>query len=294
MKTFLVAIDYSEESIKALELALQLASHTDAQLLLCHVFESSVLVAGVDEPVYALPAYATKKEALGKLRKFTTLAKKNTPYAVPIRFTVKAGNVVQELLELVSVRDVSMVIIGTRGGYTSYLDKILGTIAETLVQHAPCPVLAVPKDAVLGQVREIVFATALEPAESDALQVIHQVQRLFAAKLTLLYVDVAGELGQVNVAIEKNYLLQAFAEEEVAFAQISSASVAEGIEQYSKDHDADLVAFTVADHGIWGDLLHSSVASKMVQRLSVPMLALPKYGKAVDLIKTEERLKPAN
>ncbi|WP_347158696.1 universal stress protein [Pontibacter chitinilyticus] len=283
MKTLLVPIDYSEDALKALEMALDLASRMEAQLLLCHVYQPPVLISDVNEPVFALPEYETKQEALSKLRKFARLIKQNAGVAVPLRFTVRAGDVVDELLELIKARKVSMVVMGTRGG-TSLLNKLLGTTTEELVQQAPCPVLAVPVNAEPGPVSRIVYATALKPTEADTLPVLLQIKRLLRAALTLLYVDTDGKMEPVNVAVCKNYLLQHVPDDEVSFVQIKSKHVAAGIEHYAKAYNADMVAFRVSEGAIWNELFHPSVCSRMLQELNIPILALPKHGKPVELI----------
>ena len=287
MKTLLVPIDYSEESLKALEIALNIASRLGGQLLLCHVYQPPVLLSGEHEPVFALPEYETKKNALRQLRTFVNIVNTNAQNKVPLKFTVKAGDVVEQLLQLIQASDVSMVIIGTRGR-ASIVAKVFGTTSEELVQHAPCPVLIVPGRAEISFISKIVYASALKPDEAVALRVLTQMKKHFQASLALLYVDRNGKQGQVNIAVRKNHLLHEFSDD-VAFASIKSRSVAEGVAQYVKDNKCDLVAFTVSEHGLWQDLFHSPISRQLLLKLNLPMLALPKHGKAMDLERSEEK-----
>ena len=282
METFLIPIDYTDKSLKALEVALNLASRTEAQLLLCHVYQPPVITGEENEPEFALPAYETKKHAVKQLRKFVNVVKSNAPTAVPLKFTTKAGDVVEELLELVRARDVSMVVMGT-GGSGSYLARVFGTTAEELVRHAPCPVLVVPEKAELGAISHLVYASALRPGEAEALFVMAQLKKLFNASLSLLYVERKGQENQINVAVLKNYLLHNFDEDEVDYTTIEGKSVVDGIEHYVETKDCDLVAFTVSEHALWKDLFHSSVTSRLLHTLNIPMLALPKHGKPTGL-----------
>lgn len=288
MKTLLIPIDYSEKSLKALEVAFNLASQIQGQLLLCHVYQPPVLLSGEHEPVFALPEYETKKQALRKLRIFTYLAKTNAQCKVPIKFTVKAGSVVEGILELVKSRAVSMVIMGTRGK-SSILAKAFGTKTEELVQHAPCPVLIVPESAEISSISKIVYASALRPDEAAALRVLTQMKKLFHASLILLYIDRNGEQGQLNIAVRKNYLLHEFSDGEVEFVSVKNSSVAEGIAQYVKDANCDLLAFTVSDHEPWTALIHSSIIKQLLLKVNLPLLALSKHGKEMNLEQVEVR-----
>ncbi|GAA4436907.1 hypothetical protein GCM10023188_30510 [Pontibacter saemangeumensis] len=288
METFLIPIDYTDKSLKALEVAFSLASRIEAQLLLCHVFQPPVITGDENEPEFALPAYETKKHAVQQLRKYVNMVKSNAPTAVPLKFTTKAGDVVEELLDLVRARNVSMVVMGT-GGSNSYMARVFGTTSEELVRHAPCPVLVVPKSAELGAISHIVYASALRPSDTEAVFVMAKLKKLFHASLSLLYVERKGQESRINVAVLKNYLLHNFDEDEVAYTMIEGKSVVDGIEHYVKTRDCDLVAFTVSDHALWKDLFHSSVTSRLLHTLNIPMLALPKHGKATALAHMQEK-----
>lgn len=279
MKTLLVPVDYSEASLKALEIALNVASRVEAQLLLCHVYLPPVHATGAFHPVYALQAYETEQDALKKLRSFVRTVKKNTDVKVPIKCTIVTGSVVEELLELAETRKVSLIIMGTTGR-GSLENKLFGSTTKHLVKHASCPVLAVPEKARLSPVNRIVYASALDPAEANALTQLSQLRKLFSSTLTLLYVDCGEEQSKVNIDIRKNELMKNFAEEEYTFSQIRCANIAEGIKRFVEAYNADLVAFTVSKRGFWKNMLQSSITSRLLQELNLPMLAFPQYAGA--------------
>lgn len=287
MKTFLVPVDYSEASLKALEVALNIASHVGAQLLLCHVYLPPVHVTGAFHPVYSVPAFETKQDALKKLRAFVKLVKKNADVKVPIKCTIITGSVVEELLELAEERKVSLIVMGTTGRGTLE-NKLFGSTTKHLVKHAFCPVLAVPEKARVSAVSRVVYATALEPAEAEALVQLSQVKNIFSSTLTVLYVDCGNTQSKVNIDIRKNVLMRDFAGDAYTFSQIRCDDIAEGIERFVEAYNADLVAFTVSKRDFWKNLLQSSITSRLLQELNLPMLAFPQYaGEATGIAEQE-------
>jgi nucleotide-binding universal stress UspA family protein len=55
---------------------------------------------------------------------------------------VRIGSAWQEITEIARDRDIDLIIIGTHG-YTGLKHLVLGSTAEKVVRHAPCPVLTV-------------------------------------------------------------------------------------------------------------------------------------------------------
>ncbi|MFD3001930.1 universal stress protein [Pontibacter toksunensis] len=276
MKTLLVPVDYSEASLKALETALNLASRIHAKLLLCHVYQTPVYAAEVHHPVYALPLYETKQDALAKLRKFVKRVKNDPEVDVPVAYTVVVGSVVEGLLELAQKRKASLIIIGTTGR-GSLENKLFGSTTKHLVKHASCPVLAVPQKARLSPVNRVVYASALEPGEAGALVQLSQLRHLFSSALTLLYVDCGDKQSQVNIDIRKNELLKDLPDDTYTFSQVRCDKVAEGIVHFVQAYNADLLAFTVSRRGFWKNMMQSSTTSRLLEELNLPMLAFPQY-----------------
>ncbi|WP_114783207.1 universal stress protein [Botryobacter ruber] len=279
MNTILVPVDYSNACLKALEVALNLASRLNGQVLLCHIYHPPVFVEAEedieDDPeALAMEEAGTKQEALVKLRDFAQLVKANSPEQVPVGFTVQAGNVVEELQKLIKDKAVTMVVLGSRK-QTSILNKVFGTTTEKLLKEATCPVLAVPESAQSNPFGRVVYATALEPYEENALRILVQAKNQYNSTIAVLYVENTGLQEAIDVDGRKKSLLKEFSQQQLIFSQVKSKDVAKGIEDYVQSFNADLVAFTVSHHTFWQDLFKSSVTSRLLHELDLPLLAFP-------------------
>lgn len=140
IQKILVAVDFSEASKRALDMATELCTRFGASLDLIHALEvpmPSVSPYGVvtsdssfaDERRAAREKLAELKTEL-EARGFTPdahLAEPPAPTAID---------------EMARSIDADLIIMGTRGN-TGLKHVLLGSVAERTLRHAPCPVLTV-------------------------------------------------------------------------------------------------------------------------------------------------------
>lgn len=143
VRRLLLPTDFSPAADQALGAAvLLLAGSADAQIILVHTFHiaptvvplggfgggaSSLLVANAHQ--LAMDAAEPSAEALRE-RGFR------------VEVVVERGDPAEVITDLASERDVDVIAMGTRG-HSKLRLVLMGSTAERIVEHAPCPVLTV-------------------------------------------------------------------------------------------------------------------------------------------------------
>ena len=61
---------------------------------------------------------------------------------VKIRTEIRTGNPYMEITEMAGEKKIDMVVVSTHG-YTGFKHVFMGSTAERIIRHAPCPVLTV-------------------------------------------------------------------------------------------------------------------------------------------------------
>jgi universal stress protein A len=149
IKHILVPIDFSDCSRKALDYALPLARENKAVITLLHVADpgySGGVYGGVD---YAyLERSATEDAEVG----LTKVAKEQIPDDVSAVTLVKIGKAWEEIVAVADTLPADLIVISTHGR-TGLKHVFIGSVAEHVVQRAPCPVFVVRE-----QEREILAA----------------------------------------------------------------------------------------------------------------------------------------
>jgi len=146
IKKILVPTDFSEASKAALKYACEIATATNASSCILHTVENPYLVGG-------LPEYSSlPQDYFEQLERSARRDLEALPEAVitpdegkryRVRLVLRRGVAAQEiLLYLQEHPDVDLVVMAThgRGGVARLM---MGSVADTLVQTARCPVLTI-------------------------------------------------------------------------------------------------------------------------------------------------------
>jgi nucleotide-binding universal stress UspA family protein len=125
--------DFSTASDAALSHAEALAKQTSASLLILHV-EEPPLAYGAGELYYGLPEPSSER-ILKMLEQITP-----TDPMISFKHRLTIGDPAGEIVRIAGEEGVQMIVLGTHG--RSVISRMLmGSVAETVVRRAPCPVL---------------------------------------------------------------------------------------------------------------------------------------------------------
>ena len=141
-KQIVVAIDFSESSLAALQWALSLAEETDAHLWLLHAIEVPPELRApsvvTDQDVDELNAFAAAS-ALSRLR---SLIPEQAAEFCSIETATATGEASHALLKFAAEHDADLIVMGAQGH--GALDRLIfGSKTRGVVGAATCPVLTV-------------------------------------------------------------------------------------------------------------------------------------------------------
>jgi universal stress protein A len=106
---------------------------------LVHIIEPSFLVGDVENLALPIPQHALAENAKGKL---LSMAAREIEELVPVRIEVRMGSSFDLIAAVAKETDADLIIIATHG-YIGLKHLLLGSTAELVMRHAPCPVLTV-------------------------------------------------------------------------------------------------------------------------------------------------------
>ena len=140
LKTILVPTDFSDYAEHAYKWALGLAADCKAKVVLFHATPTMSHLA-FPESVYYPDLARMEGEMIADAEKRVAefMAKKGTS-AVPVETRVALGEAVWEICRMAEREHADLFIMGSHGR-TGLSHVVLGSVAERVVRHAPCPVL---------------------------------------------------------------------------------------------------------------------------------------------------------
>jgi nucleotide-binding universal stress UspA family protein len=278
IKHIAIATDFSEHAQPALRLAAKLAHQWSAKISLLHVYDAAPLGPAVTYPAQVWTGgdfgslMRRESEALLATARRELLADVTEVEEEAVAHTSAATAV----CEYAEQNDVDLIVTGTHGR-TGFGRLLIGSVAESVIRHAPCSVLVVrPNTNVERFPKSILVATDFSEQADVALEQAEGIARSFNAETTMLHVyDVTSSVlpnafefvrkleeveDQIREALEKQHL-ERFGEP-AQVALIAGGSPPLAIADYAQRHDSDVIVLST--HGRTGlsRLVIGSVAEK--------------------------------
>ena len=188
MQTILVTTDFSDYSRAGVRYAAALAGKLTADVALLHVVE----------PRSWMDQYGARKDsevvALARAH-LAKLAKNEVGSAATVKSSVRTGKPFHEITTAAREGAADLIVLATHG-YTGVERVLLGSTAERVVRHAPCPVLTVPtriRPKRAGKTPPFKLKKILVPIDfstisKDALPYAVLLAGHFGAELVLLHI----------------------------------------------------------------------------------------------------------
>lgn len=140
MKKILVPIDFSDCAKKALQYATPLAQQYNAGITLLYVAPAPAYGGG-EYGIIDYSTVTTETTAAGEKR-LERFAADEIRAEVAVERIVRTGSATAEIIDVAEHLPADIIVISTHG-YSGLKHVLLGSVAEHVVRHAPCPVLVV-------------------------------------------------------------------------------------------------------------------------------------------------------
>jgi nucleotide-binding universal stress UspA family protein len=139
LKKILCPTDFSAPSYTALDKAVELAQHFDAELWLIHVVPFLPVTAPDLVVVASVPSDADRMETA---RQELNSAVTRVPAGVKVHTEVRMGYADKEIVCAAHDEGFDLIVIATFG-HTGWRHLVFGSVAEAVVRQSRCPVLTV-------------------------------------------------------------------------------------------------------------------------------------------------------
>lgn len=283
METIICPTDFSPCAINALEYANDVALHLRSRLILFHSIYSldtpyTIPYGGLGVGVEYLPptqdmAYETlQKEKLAAMKK--TLKIHHPGGATQYEMRIKYGLIKETLTELVQEEHADLVVLGTKGSYG--IDELLaGSISSIVLEKASCPVMIIPGTAPYKPIRRMVFATDLAGEPYADVNFVLKLAGIFDAEILFLHIlTEEGVRAREGAQTEMNKLYKTLPYDNVSFHVNHNPDIIKGINQFTHQHQADILVMGHHPQGFWQKLFTKDHAREMAYHTQLPLLVL--------------------
>jgi len=272
IKNILVPIDFSQCSKNALKVAIDLAKRFDAKIHMVnavHIHHPHPDFVGGSLIDSIMMDYEEQvKESFNELEsEIIELA--DVPHEAD-RFVSYLTDAIYSETEQ---KDIDLIIMGTRADHDK-IEHLVGTRASDIVESSKVPVIVIPEQTTTFNPKKIGFASDLQEVKNrQKLEFINQLAASFKASILVFSVV---EDPEKLTAEEQKHLTEVtnfFKENDCSARTVESKSVTQGIMNFAKTHELDMLAMVPRHRSFFQKLFTTSITKNIVIDLEIPMLS---------------------
>jgi nucleotide-binding universal stress UspA family protein len=167
-----------------------------------------------------------------------------------------------------------MIVMGTTG-HSAYERKYLGGKAESIINHTHCSVLCIPENASFHGIGKIVYATDYQEEDKLAIQQLKAFADVLDARLEILHVSHHNDV--IDKAIFEDFkgeLVKFLHDRDVVFSRVVFKHIADGLNEYMKEKNADLLVLLNKKRNFLTSLFHKSLTDHLEKFTDYPLMVL--------------------
>jgi nucleotide-binding universal stress UspA family protein len=272
MKTIIVPLDFSEESLTGLNLAFMLANKTGANIQMVHVIGKNISVN---------KELLEKENQLVKVKFEEILQnyKEKRNLAFTLNYTIKEGRIFKEIAELADTYDDSITVLSTHGA-SGFEELFIGGNAYKITSHSRNPVITVRRSKISSNIDRIVLPLDFTFQTREKVPYTVKLAKIFSSKIHLLTIRLSN-----SKSIEKK--LHQYAGQVASYLDthkipytvehLHGKNLTDLTLDYSRSVDADLISIMTEQEKSASNLLLGNFAHQMINKAFIPVLSFPNY-----------------
>lgn len=270
MNKILVPTDFSTEAENALKVAAMLAKKYDAEIYLLHMLEIPL------QEIDPVNAHSDIPEAIFFMKlahqKFQGLIESDYLDGVTVHETVKSDITFNEIKAACYEYDIDLIVMGSHGA-SGLKEMFIGSNAEKVVRTSEVPVLVIKNEHRTFDINNFVFASDFKKDNKNTYKQAVDFAKSFDATIHLVMVNTPNNFLTTEESTKRINKFIAGNDYEKANINIyNDESVEQGILNFSKSINADLIG--ISTHGRQGiaHFFNSSISEDLVNHANRPVI----------------------
>lgn len=280
MQRILVPTDFSDNALKAITYASEIAQKSDAAIFLLHVIEPAigmVMDSFAQSNLFMEDVVKERSEQLDLVRKTIN---ENYP-GIKVETEVASGTILHSILDFAGAKEVDLIVMGTTGA-SGLKEMFMGSVAAGIISRTKIPVLTVPVAYEMEPPDAIVLATNQFEKDRKILNPIISVARLFSAIIhVVVFKNTDGDENADYIYNEEqlnsyiHFLKETFPDVIFKGELLEGKDFEITIDRYSNQNEADIIAMITYPKNFFERISGKSVTKKMAFHSTFPLLAIP-------------------
>ena len=270
MKRIIVPIDFSDESVYGLKLAIMFGNKYGCTIEMVHVLRPLV------EQHSPSRGDEVKKQIEQKLQDLANIYTPQLQNGAQISYIVKRGKVFQEVVNQAKAFDDAVIVCSTHGA-SGFEEFFIGSNAFRILTASTCPVITIRHGAMHGDLKRIVLPIDITADSRQKVPMSIEMAKTFDAEIHILGVA-SSQAEDIDHRI-KQYVQQVADELSKhgirhCIEHRRGGNVADLTIKYMEEVNADMVAIMSEQGMSIADFVLGSYAQQMFSKSPVPVFCV--------------------
>jgi nucleotide-binding universal stress UspA family protein len=273
MKKILVPTDYSDCANNAVGVAKAVAAKSQAELFVLHLEEM------VPEVAHVLHQTAVEENphhvghARYQLEQLIT-SLENEGLKAKAVFVPNEGR--EAIEDYIKPYEIDFMVMGSHGA--KGIKSIIGSNTLRVIKNSSVPVLVVKRPIQKFNPKKVLFASTFREDVSKPLKEVIAFARLWNAELDLVFLNMLSHLIEDHEAKRIMSMQLESTPDLMVTLNISETNDEEwGISKFAEEVNSDVIAVVFDTHTGFNRLFNASVAEKLINHATIPILIIPRH-----------------
>lgn len=269
MKHIIVPIDFSEESINGLRLALIFANKFKARLQMVYVqkFPSELGRVGFEEE---------KRRADVEFEKLIKEFSPKFHDEAKLDYIVKKGKIYREVVNQAQAFDDSVIVSSTHGA-SGFEELFMGSNSFKIVSAAENPVISIRHGAVPREIKTIILPIDISVETRQKVLLTAEIAKIFEAEVHVLGVSTTrAEDIDAKIEAYSKQVCEYLKERGIKHVKhrLVGENMVNTIIDFALDTEANLVSIMTEQNDGLANFILGSYAQQMLNKSPVPVLSI--------------------
>jgi len=260
-------IDFSDNSLNALDFAVALAEKRGGEIILIHVIEAvfdfasqaSVAIESMHSDAESLMQKTIQKYQDSTL-KFTTCTKEGTA-------SISVARLAREM-------NATLIVMGTQGA-SGIKAALIGSTTINLIKESSTPVLVVPAESNASEIRKVALALEFATHEEKFIDWVIDMSKRWERGVEFVHVQTANDLGEEpGIKQLENFIATHHPGLPVKIHTFYASTPVEGLDQFLEENVNVILVMCHEHKNLWEQVLSRSQTIEMVFHSKVPLLVM--------------------
>lgn len=286
-KKILVSVDFSDYSMKACQVAFNIAKEIGAKVKILHVYHNFYYPSSFPfaDTLKSTPDEGMLRKARKQMLDLCVDIEDNISNglfpSVNYSYSLREGLVEEEIELFVKEYKPTLIVAGTKGKDNNKT-HLLGSVTADIIEMTNVPVLALPENSPLDKpenIKHIAFLTNLQSRDMASFDMLVKLLKSYTdIRITLIHINRINKKGdrlpEEQLAQMKAHFESQYPQFNIGYQLIENSDLPLAINEYAMKEGVTLICLNTRKRNLFGRMFWPSLSRKVLFKSNVALLVL--------------------